>query len=188
MLEKSFSLVHLLILLFVFLILAAIVLLFCLRVATWLNKTFPRRPGQRISIAGVLMGGIAYVFASGVVGALPAIIYIETKGAPAFYSSIQSGGRLYWLEFSIGLGCSALGGYFAAWIAKHDELLNGLLSSLLYTAIALYSILLDKGSQSLLTQILLLPVAPAFALAGGYLRQVQKSISRTPGITGASAH
>ena len=74
--------------------------------------------------------------------------------------------------------------YVAARIAKHHELLNGLLSSFLYAAMGLYSILLGKGGQSLLMQILLFAAAPAFALLGGYLRQNQKSISRTPSMVG----
>jgi hypothetical protein len=105
------------------------------------------------------------------------IICIQAKGSAAIASAIQTGGWLYWLVLAIGLGCSAFGGYVAAWIAQHNETLNELLSSFVCTAIALYSILLGRGAQSLLAQILLLAAAPAFALVGGYLRRIQKSIS-----------
>jgi hypothetical protein len=93
---------------------------------------------------------------------------------------------LYGLQLTIGLGCSALGGYVAAWIAKHDELLNGLLSSFLCTAIGLYSVFSGKDSQSVLVQIILLAAAPAFAFLGGYLRQSQKRTGGTPGMIGTS--
>jgi MFS family permease len=186
MLEKSFGVVHLLILLFLILIVFGILLLLVLRLATWLNKKFPQRPGRRVSIAGVVIGGLTDVFASSVL-ALPVVMYLQIKGSAAIASVINSGGWLYWLQLAIGLGCSGLGGYVAAWIAKHDELLNGLLSSILCTAIGLYSILLGKGAQSLRMQILLLAAASAFALLGGYLRQKQKSISRAPGIVGPVA-
>jgi hypothetical protein len=179
MLGKYFGLVHLLIVLFFFLILIGILLLLILRLAPWLIRKFPRRPDQRVSVAGVLIGGITYIFASSVL-ALPIVIYIQTKGPAAIASAIQPDGWLYWLQMAIGFVGSALGGYVAAWIAKHDELLNGVLSSFLCTAFALYSILLGKGTQSLLAQILLLAASPAFALVGGYLRQIQQSISRTP--------
>jgi MFS family permease len=178
MAEIPFSLVHLLILLFISLIIVGILLLGVLRLASWLIKRFPRRPGQRVSIAGVVIGGIADVFASGVLP-LPALLYIQTKGSAAIASAIHSVGWFYWLQLAIGFGCSALGGYVAAWIAKHDELLNGVLSSFLCTAIGLYPILLGKDSQPLLAQTLLLAAAPAFAFLGGYLRQTQKRIGRT---------
>ena len=71
-------------------------------------------------------------------------------------------------------------------IAKHDELLNGLLSSFLCTAIGVYSVFSGKDSPSLRVQIFLLTAAPAFAFLGGYLRQTQKRIGRTPGIMGPS--
>jgi hypothetical protein len=186
MLERLFSPLHLLVVLFIALIVFGILLLLVLRLATWLNNKFPRGPGQRVSIAGVVMGGITAVFAASVL-ALPVLIYLQMKGSAAIASAIDSGGWLYWLQLAIGFGCSGLGGYVAAWIAKHDELLNGLLSSFLCTAIGLYSILLGKGVQSLLMQILLLVAAPAFALLGRYLRQKQKSISRTPSMVGPVA-
>jgi hypothetical protein len=160
--ERLFGLVHLLILLFFTLVVFGILLLLVLHLATWLIKKFPSRPGQRVSVAGVVVGGITDVFASSVL-ALPIVIYLQIKGFAAIASAIHSGGWLYWLQLAIGLGCSGLGGYVAAWIAKHDELLNGLLSSFLCTAIGLYSVLLGKDSQSLLAQILLLSAAPALA-------------------------
>jgi len=181
MLEKYFDLFHLLFLLFISLIVFGILLLVVLRFATWLMKKFPRRPGQRVFIAGVVIGGITDVFASMILG-VPVLIYIQAKGSADIAAAIHPGTWLYWLQMAIGLGCSALGGYVAAWIAKHDELLNGLLSSFLCVALALYSILLGKNVQASLAQILSLAAAPALALAGGYLRQIQKHINREPGI------
>lgn len=140
MLEKSFGLVHLFFVLFVSLVIFGIVLLFILRLCAWLIKKFPRRPEQRVSIAGVVIGGTTDVFASMVL-ALPALIYIQARGSATIASAIHPGSWLYWLQTAIGFGCSALGGYVAAWIAKRDEMLNGLLSSFLCGVIALYSIL-----------------------------------------------
>lgn len=186
MLEKSFRAVHLLIILFLILIVFGVLLLLLLRLATWLNKKFPRRPGQKISIAGVAIGGVTDVFASSVL-ALPVVVFLQVKGSAATASAMGSGGWLYWLEFAIGFGCSGLGGYVAAWIAQHDELLNGLLSSFLSIGIGLYSVLLGKSAQSLLVQALPLAAVPAFALLGGYLRQKQKGIGRAPSIVGPVA-
>jgi drug/metabolite transporter (DMT)-like permease len=118
--------------------------------------------------------------------AMPAVIYVMVKydllhspnGPATIASSIHSSAWLYGLQLTIGLACSMLGGYVAAWIAKHDEPLNGLLSSFLCTAIGLYSLFSGKDSQPVLVQILLLVAAPAFAFLGGYLRQSQKRPGR----------
>jgi hypothetical protein len=183
---ELFSPLHLLILLFIALIVFGIPLLLVFLLARWLDK---RRPGVRVSFVGVAIGGITDVVASGLLG-IPLVIYVMVKydllhapeGSAAIAASIHSNAWLYGLQLTIGLGCSVLGGYVAASIAKHDELLNGLLSSFLCTAIGIYSVLYGKDTQSLLVQVLLLIAAPAFAFLGGYLRQTQKRTGRTPGV------
>lgn len=175
--ERFSDLGHLLILLFFSVIVLGVLLLLFLRLATWLIRRFPQQPGRRVSVAGVVIGGITCIFMSGVMG-IPVFLYLEIKDSDSVASAVHSGGWFYWLQMAIGLGCSALGGYVAAWIAKHDEPLNGLLSSFLFAAMGLYSILLGKHNGSLLAQISLLAAASAFALLGGYLRQIQKSIRR----------
>jgi hypothetical protein len=181
MLERLFSPLHLLILVLVPLIVFGIPLLIVFLLARWLDKRLQTRPDVRVSIVGIVIGGITDVVSSSLL-AIPAVIYVMVKydllhvpNAPAaIASSIHSNPWLYGLQLTIGLGCSVLGGYVAAWIAKHDELLNGLLSSFLCTAIGVYSVFSGKDSQSVFVQIFLLATAPAFAFLGGYLRQSQK--------------
>jgi len=180
--EGVFTPLHLLILLFSALIVFGIPLLLVFLLARWLDKNLQRRPGVRVSVVGIAIGGITDVVTSGLLG-IPLVIYAMVKydllnapqGSAAVASSIHANGWLYGLQLAIGLGGSVLGGYVAAWIAKHDELLNGLLSSFLCTAIGVYSILLGKDSRSVLLQILLLAAAPVSALLGGYLRQTWKA-------------
>jgi hypothetical protein len=186
--EGLFSPLHLLILLLVALIIFGIPLLLVILLARWLDKRIQRRPGVRVSIIPVVIGGITDVVSTSIL-ALPVTIYVMVKhdlfhsatGPTALPSLIRSSGWLYGLQLGIGLGCSALGGYVAARLAKHDELLNGLLSSFLCTAIGIYSVMSGKGSESLIVQIFLFAAAPVFALLGGYLRQIQKRTGRTPG-------
>jgi hypothetical protein len=111
----------------------------------------------------------------------------SAKNPAAIAATIHSSAWLYGLQLGIGLGGSALGGYVAAWMAKHDELLNGLLSSFLCTAIGVYSVMSGKDSQSVVVQIFLLAAAPAFAFFGGYLRQTQKRMARRPSVMGPFA-
>jgi hypothetical protein len=193
MLEGFFSPWHLLILVLVALIVFGIPLLIVFLLARWLDKRLQSRPGVRVSIVGVAIGGITDVVSSSLL-AIPVVIYVMVKydllhapnGPAAIASSIHSSAWLYGLQLTIGLACSVLGGYVAAWIAKHDELLNGLLSSFLCTAIGIYSVFSGKDSQSVIVQISLLLASPAFAFLGGYLRQTQKRMGRTPGIMGPS--
>jgi len=183
MLEGLFS--HLLVVVLVALIVFGLPLLVVILSARWLDKRLQSRPGVRVSILGVVIGGITDVVSSSVL-ALPVVIYVMVKydlfhapnGAAAISSTIHSSAWLYGLQLTIGLGCSVLGGYVAAWIAKHDEPLNGLLSSFLCTAIGIYSLSSGKDSQSVFVQILLVVAAPAFAFLGGYLRQSQKRMGR----------
>jgi len=191
--EGFFSPFHLLILLFSALLVFGIPLLLMFLLARWLDKRLKRRPGLRVSIVAVAIGGIIDVVASTVL-AIPLVIYVVVKydllqtpkGSAAVASSIHSSAWLSGLQLAIGLGCSVLGGYVAAWIAKHDELLNALLSSFLCIAIGVHSVLSGKDSPSMLVQIFLLIAAPAFSLLGGYLRQTQKRMGGTPSIMGAS--
>ena len=183
---EFFSPLHLIILLLTALIVFGIPLLVLFLLARWLDKGLQRRPGIRVSILGIVIGAIVDVVASGLLG-IPLVIYVMVKydllhappGSAAIASSIHANGWLYGVQLAIGLSCSVLGGYIAASIAKHDELLNGLLSSFLCTAIGVYFIFLGKASESVLIQILLLIASPAFAFLGGYLRQRQKQISRS---------
>jgi len=87
---------------------------------------------------------------------------------------------LYVLQLLIGFGCSALGGYVAAWLAKHDELLNGSLSSFLCVAFGIYGLVAGKGSSYRLEELLLLPAGPAVGLLGGYLRRRQRQARLQP--------
>jgi hypothetical protein len=191
--EGFFSPLHLLILVLVALIVFGVPLLIVFLLARWLDKRLQSRPGVRVSIVGVVIGGITDVVSSSLLG-IPVVTYVMVKydllhapnGPAAIASSIHSSSWLYGLQLTIGLGCSVLGGYVAAWVAKHNELLNGLLSSFLCTAIGVYSVFSGKDSQSARVRIFLLAAAPASALLGGYLRQSQKRMGSTPGIMGPS--
>ena len=141
---------------------------------------------RKVSIKGVLIGGFVDV-ATTTVLAIPLVIYAMAKfnllHAPRgsvqvpIALTIHASPLLYGGQLLIGLGGSVLGGYVAAWIARHDELLNGLLSSFLCTVIGVYSLVAGKVSGSMSEQILLLTVTPLFALLGGYLKRTQKRVA-----------
>lgn len=132
----------------------------------------------RVSIKGVLIGSIVDIVASVVFG-LPFAIYAMSKvdllHTPSAQASaevravVQGNMALHVGQLLVGLACSALGGYVAAWLAKHDELLNGALSSFLCVALGIYTMALGKDSNALWVQVLMLLASPALALIGGDL-------------------
>ncbi len=137
---------------------------------------------SKISITGVLLGGITDVLATNIL-AIPLIIYVMVKfdwsHTPkdqlnaAIVAALHGSVLIYTVQFLIGAGCSILGGYVAGRLAKQDELLNGSLSSYLCIGIGLYSVVAGKESRLLLA-LIGLAASPALGLLGGYLRLAQK--------------
>jgi hypothetical protein len=137
----------------------------------------------RVSIKGVLIGGIVDVVTSVVLG-LPFAIYAmskvdlsnvpSTQASAAVTAAIHGKPPLYVGQLLVGLACSMLGGYVAAWLAKHDELLNAGLSSFLCVVLGIYTIALGKDSSALWVQLLLLLANPTLALIGGILMRQQR--------------
>ena len=138
---------------------------------------------KKVSFLGVLVGGIADIVATNIL-LVPFMMcvfisfdlsHVAKDQLPAAWTSIiHSNLGLSVISILIGLGGSVIGGYVAAWIAKHDELLNGVLSSWLCVAAGIYSLATGKLSTSLTEYFLLLIAGLAAALLGGYLRLVQK--------------
>jgi len=138
---------------------------------------------KTVSIKGVVIGGIVDIVTSMVSG-VPFAIYAmskiglaglpKDKGNLAVTAAMSGNIPLYLGQLLVGMCCSVLGGYVAARLAKHDELLNGALSAFLCVAIGVYSLALGKDSHPLFVQILLLVASPALGLLGGYLRLSQK--------------
>ena len=128
-----------------------------------------------------MVGGVIDIVAT-VLLTLPLVIYAfptELTGSlkdlaqaqAAVMGTIRASPLLYGVQSVIGLACSVLGGYVAARVAKHDELLNGLLASSLPVALGVYSLATDAGP--LLLPILLLVASPLCSGLGGHLRLVQ---------------
>jgi hypothetical protein len=138
----------------------------------------------KISIKGVVIGGVVDVVTSLITGVAVGIVFAgytmsrlrlshvaKEQIGPALIAATHGSKPLYLTEILLGLLCSALGGYVAATIAKHDELLNGTLSSFLCVALGIYSMQAGKDYHPLWVQIFLLFAAPACALLGGELRR-----------------
>ena len=106
---------------------------------------------------------------------LPVMIYIvATSGLPperlADSATAILKGSTSFLAWSSILGglCSVLGGYVSARLSKHDEVLNGGLSSVLCIGSGVYALL--SGAGHVWLHLIFLPVSPALGALGGFLR------------------
>ncbi len=137
---------------------------------------------SKVSPKGVLIGAAVDVGTSLLLG-IPLVIYAMTKVdlthtpkdqlGSTITTAIHGNAALYAVQLLIGLGCSVLGGYVAAWLAKRHELLNGALSSFLCLALGVYAITSGKDSNAHWVQLLLFVGSPACASLGGYLKFMQ---------------
>src|SRR5215470_11589844 len=135
----------------------------------------------KVSVKGVLIGAVVDVVASGIVG-IPLVLYVMTQmgtGASpgqgqqnpvtAVTSLVHADTTLHSIQLALGLACSILGGYVAARIAKHDELLNGALSSFLCILLGIYSVASGKALESPAEHALLFAASFGAAALGGFL-------------------
>lgn len=133
----------------------------------------------KISIKGVLVGGIVDVASSFILG-LPFAVYVIIKVQLAHTPVDQVGAAvkaatfesvpIYLVTLAVGMGCSVLGGYVAARLAKRHELLNGALASILCILLGIYAVRSGKDPHPIIFQIFLIAISPALSLLGGYLR------------------
>ena len=127
---------------------------------------------KKVSVLGVIIGSVV-----GVGGKTIVLLVIGTfigillaSGGPANVNEIgYTNPYVFSITVLITSLFSILGGYIAAFIAKHNELLNGALSSFLAMMLAVCSI----STEPLYLTMFYLITSPLFALLGGYLRLKQ---------------
>ena len=149
---------------------------------------------NKISIKGLVIGSIINMIIMGLLAppiihfAVHAIMHPDTTPINRVISeAIESGQQHPFSSFllgSIGFMVIALSsfpsGYVAAYIAKHDQVLNGGLASALFVGSCLY-IQIQSSSQSPLWELLLsISTSIAFAAFGGYLRLRQVRAQSRP--------
>lgn len=115
-----------------------------------------------ISFKAVITGGVTDVGLSVLLGTL---VQAFAGGGEA-----ATRGGLFALQLLIGLGCSVLGGYVAATIAKENRALNGIFASSLGVALGVYTLAAHVVPLSVGLQLLLIAVTPVCYLVGASLR------------------
>jgi hypothetical protein len=142
----------------------------------------------KISIKGVLVGGITDVGSTLILG-MPFAVYVGLRVAAShipkeqIQSSVQAilhRPEIFFPQLLIGCTCSVLGGYVAARLAKHDELLNGCLACILCIALGAWSLATHGASEPLWEQILMMIESPVLGVLGGYLCLKQRRRAMQP--------
>ena len=138
---------------------------------------------KKISIVGVLIGGVVDIVSTNIFS-FPLLMFVmftqinflgmsQEELTNALTQTIYGNWIIFTIQFMIGCFCSFLGGYIAALIAKHDELINGGLSSYLCIAIGIYSLFKGVDNAPWYLIIIGFILSPAMATLGGYLRLLQ---------------
>ena len=135
----------------------------------------------RLSIKAALVGSVTDILSTNLL-MIPLILYVIAH-APAqdeavkraVLVAIQTNPVYLAISMLVGSFCSVLGGYVAARIAKHDELLNGAASSFLCVLSGLYGIAFGDSHFPLWAEVLDIPTSVALAGLGGWIRLRQKN-------------
>ncbi len=135
---------------------------------------------KRVSVMGVVVGAVADIVASNV-AAFPILVVAATKvdvrslpkqeQGHALLQAVQATHSLFAAQLLLGSACSVLGGYIAARIAKHDQVLNGALSAFLCVGLGVYALLAKSDGFSPLTHAALFVASPLCGALGGYLAE-----------------
>ncbi len=149
----------------------------------------PEKRIKKASIKGIILGAITDIVSTNVM-MIPVMIYIihtqtvmgvpVQKAASSFSEILRSDNTLYFLAYGLGGLSSMLGGYVGARIAKHDEILNGALTSFLCVAMGIYTVVGGYAIGPLWEVFLCMLVSPAVGALGGYLR-LRQITNRDPG-------
>ena len=134
---------------------------------------------MKLSIKGILIGGITDIVLSSLLGVVLAIFVTampEVSAAPkeqmgkAALAAIHAHPLLHALQLAIGFLCSVAGGYVAAKLAKQSELPNAALASWLCVGLGIYSLATRQGDETTAIHLVLIALTPCAYVAGGYLR------------------
>jgi hypothetical protein len=134
---------------------------------------------KKISLMGVVVGSITDIVSTNIL-TVPLIIYVmatrqlssipKEQLSEVLLQTMQNDPLLYATQLFIGSACSILGGYIAARIAKHDEILNGTLAAFLCVGSGLYALLFATSHVPAWQLLVGFVVSPALSAFGGYLR------------------
>src|SRR5262249_37403445 len=124
---------------------------------------------HKLSAKAIIIGGVVDVLSSMVLGGFLTAYVMARRGvhstnSSALHTSVINAINQSWVlhgtQFLIGYGCSVLGGYVAAWLARQSHVLNGALASWLCVGIGIYSLVSPSAVQTPLFTVLSIVATP----------------------------
>jgi hypothetical protein len=106
---------------------------------------------------------------------LIALVHTLSYQQPIDPSALGQSATFLAVSGILGSLCSILAGYVSARLARHDEILNGALSSMLCIGLAAYAILSGSVTHHMGVHVAFLPLSLLLSTFGGYLRLRQQS-------------
>jgi hypothetical protein len=149
---------------------------------------------RRISLKGVLVGGVVDIVATAValipliavaMACVDAAALPEAQRTGALLEVLNATPALFAAGLLLGSLCSVLGGYVAARIAGRAEVLNGALSAFLCLGFSLYALTTGDGAASPAQHVAYIALSPALGALGGYLRHLRARSARPDAVTPA---
>jgi hypothetical protein len=123
---------------------------------------------NRLSLKGIVIGNLTDILSTYII-VIPAALYMLTQGYAADPQALMKSSTFMGVSRILGALCSVLGGYVSARIARHDEVLNGALASILCVAPGVYTIFSGSAGDRLGQHLALIPLSVLLAAFGGYL-------------------
>jgi hypothetical protein len=137
---------------------------------------------RRVVFHAIVAGALVDMGTSAV-SAIPLIVFtIISRGLigmppdkmQAALQAAMRGTAIDGIQLFLGLSCTVLGAYVAGRLAKHDEILNGLLAALATDLLGIPTIIRGDSHRPLWFQLLIMiVVAPLCGLLGGYLASLR---------------
>ncbi len=132
----------------------------------------------KISVKGVLIGSITDIVLT-IIFVVPLMLYVviaknlvdvpPEQLEDALIAAFESDIFLFSVCIILGSLASVIGGYTAAAIAKHHQLLNGGCSAFLCIAFTVYSLTSGASPLPIWMEVGFIPLSPMLGMLGGYL-------------------
>jgi hypothetical protein len=142
---------------------------------------------KKFSFIGIVVGAIVDVVGSNVWGFVIMMFIVfkyrlvstpPSELTGAITSIMTHDPLIFILNLIIGGGFTLLGGYVAAHIAKHNELLNGACAAIYCVGAGLFAILSGMDTYPIWLSLLFLLADPALGMLGGFLKAKQRAAAR----------
>lgn len=143
---------------------------------------------KKVSILGFVIGAIVDILGTNIWGVFMTVLVMigfnlvqlatssPAEATAKVLNIFQTNPLIFSINLIVGAMFSILGGYIGALIAKHDELLNGALSSFLCVLSGICGLITGSHPISkVLLELLAFIISPLLGMLGGYLRLKQKS-------------